>query len=76
MLWTRDASYLRLKNVEIGYRFSPNALKRLGMSSMRVFANGSNLLTWTKLKQLDPEQNPGSYPLVRIFNIGVNLTFK
>ncbi|MCK9638476.1 MAG: TonB-dependent receptor [Prolixibacteraceae bacterium] len=75
-LWIRDASYLRLKNAEIGYRFSPNALKRLGMSSMRVYANGSNLLTWTKLEQMDPEQRAIQYPLIRIFNVGVNLIFK
>jgi TonB-linked SusC/RagA family outer membrane protein len=75
-LWTRDASYLRLKNVEIGYRFSPNVLKRLGMSSMRVYANGYNLLTWSKLELMDPEQVQSTYPLIRIINFGVNLTFK
>jgi len=75
-LWTRDASYLRLKNVEIGYRFSPEALKRLGMTSMRIYASGYNLLTWSKLELMDPEQVQSTYPLVRIINLGVNLTFK
>jgi TonB-linked SusC/RagA family outer membrane protein len=75
-LWNRDASYLRLKNAEIGYRFSPDALKRLGMSSMRIYASGYNLLTWTKMELMDPEQVQSTYPLVRIINFGVNVTFK
>jgi TonB-linked SusC/RagA family outer membrane protein len=76
VLWTRDASYLRLKNVEIGYSFSTAVLKRMGMSSMRVYANGYNLLTWSKLELMDPEQVQSTYPLVRIINLGLSVTFK
>ena len=79
-LYIRDASYIRLKNIEIGYSFTVSALKRLGISRMRVFANGYNLLTLSKLKikGMDPEsQTSGgrSYPLIKIVNAGINVTF-
>jgi hypothetical protein len=62
--------------VEIGYSFSTAVLKRMGMSSMRVYANGYNLLTWSKLELMDPEQVQSTYPLVRIINLGLSVTFK
>jgi hypothetical protein len=43
---------------------------------MRIYANGYNLLTWTKMELMDPEQVQSTYPLIRIVNLGVNLTFK
>ena len=76
-LWLRDASYLRLKNIEIGYTFNPNALKRFGISRLRVSTTGYDLITFSKLKMIDPEQRTGSpdYPLVKIYNFGINVTF-
>jgi TonB-linked SusC/RagA family outer membrane protein len=79
-LYIRDASYIRLKNIEIGYSFTAGVLKRLGISKMRIFANGYNLLTFTKLKikGMDPEsQTSGGrqYPLIKIANAGINVTF-
>jgi TonB-linked SusC/RagA family outer membrane protein len=77
-VWLQDASYIRLKNAEIGYTFSPTILKRLGMSSMRVYGNGYNLLTFTKIeKSIDPEAPGGdpNYPLIQVFNFGVNVNF-
>ena len=79
--WTRDASYLRLKNVEIGYTFDKKTMRFLRINSARIFVNGNNVLTWSKMiKGVDPEaNNPGDnyapYPPTQTFNIGVNLKF-
>jgi hypothetical protein len=79
--WVHDATYVRLKNMEVGYTFMPNTLKKLKIKSIRLFANANNLITWTGvLPGLDPETpNLGTnfepYPLVRTVNLGVSLTF-
>jgi hypothetical protein len=66
---------VRLKNVEIGYTLPANALKRVKISSLRVFVNGLNLLTSTDVKGIDPEVYNGSYPIQRLFNFGINIKF-
>lgn len=76
--WVRDASYLRLKNLEIGYSFKATALKKIGIESLRVYINGYNLLTFDGLDFIDPESKIGNanlYPNTRIFNCGVNINF-
>lgn len=79
--WTRDAGYLRLKNVELGYNFNMQWLQKLHISSLRVFVNGSNLYTWANMFQgVDPEMaqqstNYEPYPVTKIFNIGLNVRF-
>lgn len=79
--WTKDASYLRLKNAEIGYNFSPGLLNNIGIRNMRVYVNGYNLLTFSNLNKysLDPEQDTKAgntdYPVVSVYNFGINLTF-
>ena len=79
--WTRDASYLRLKNVELGYTFDTHKLKLAGLSSARFFVNGNNLYTWSHMiKGVDPEAaqqatNYDSYPITKTFNVGITLTF-
>ena len=79
--WTQDASYLRLKNVEIGYRFSPAFLKGIGLSSMRVYLSGNNLVTWTSTSfkyRMDPDARElwgRVLPPMRVFNGGVNFQF-
>jgi TonB-linked SusC/RagA family outer membrane protein len=76
-LWIRDASYIRLKNLEIGYSFHNGILKKLGISSVRIYTNGYNLLTFDYLKFMDPEQrsNTPDYPMITIYNLGLNVTF-
>lgn len=67
--WLRDASFLKLRSLEIGYRFK----------MARVYVNANNLLTLSSFKLWDPEMGGGkgmSYPLQRTFNLGVNFTFK
>ncbi|GGA83918.1 SusC/RagA family TonB-linked outer membrane protein [Puia dinghuensis] len=74
----RSSDYLRLKNVEVGYNFSPALLKRASISNLRIYANGLNLITWDKMKIYDPESTSGSgqyYPQSRIINAGVRATF-
>jgi TonB-linked SusC/RagA family outer membrane protein len=76
--WIKDASYLRLKNIELSYTFNPSILSKIGASSLRVFATGQNLVTWTKMNNVDPENTNGSgwyYPVQAVYNFGLNLQF-
>jgi TonB-linked SusC/RagA family outer membrane protein len=82
-VWRRDASYVRFKSAEIGYTLSNSALKAIGFSNIRVYANSLNLFTITDpfVKAFDPEKLEGlynagfSYPLQRSFNFGINANF-
>ena len=75
-MWLRNASFLRLKNLELGYNFSGKALKGAGIKGLRLYIGGYNLFTITGLKELDPEtNNTATYPLMRVFNTGVKVTF-
>lgn len=76
--WLNNSAFLRMKNVEIGYNFSPALLSSIKISSVRLYANGFNLFTVTKVKDYDPEGTSGSgqfYPQQRILNVGVNVKF-
>lgn len=77
----KDASYIRLKNIEIGYSFRKVAItKKATLASVRIYANGMNLITWDKMgnNYFDPEAPSGkgfSYPQLKVFNIGVSTDF-
>jgi len=74
----RNTNYLRFKNFEVGYTIPSNILKRGGISALRLYANGINLITWDKLKVFDPEATNGAgsyYPQTRVINIGAKVTF-
>jgi TonB-dependent starch-binding outer membrane protein SusC len=74
----RNADYLRLKTLEIGYRLPNRYVSRAGLSNMRVYAGGFNLLTWDSLKVMDPEARSSSgqfYPQKRVLNVGTSVTF-
>ncbi|MCM5529299.1 TonB-dependent receptor [Parasegetibacter sp. NRK P23] len=76
--WLIDGSYLRLKNMEIAYRFRGGFIEKMGARHLRVYMNGNNLLTWSKIENYDPEAPPGRgqfYPQMRVFNAGVNIQF-
>ncbi|MDR1154022.1 MAG: TonB-dependent receptor [Bacteroidales bacterium] len=75
--WVKDASYLRLKNAEIGYRISPDFLQKTGIKNFRIFLNGTNLLTFDNLIFIDPEETgtDTDYPNLAIINLGINFTF-
>lgn len=71
-----DGSYIRLKNAEISYTFDKKTLKALGLSGLRVYVNGNNLLFWSKELPDDREIGNGSfYPNMKRFNIGIDLKF-
>ncbi len=65
--------------MEIGYTVSAKFLGKLGVSKLRVFTNGYNLVTWTKLPAMDPEHPQDlygyMYPITRNMNVGLDLTF-
>lgn len=77
-LWLRDASYLRLKNLEVGYTLPSDWVKKMNISQLRIYLSGYNLLTFDSLDVLDPEMtntlNP-SYPLIKVVNLGLKLSF-
>ncbi|MDR1517254.1 MAG: TonB-dependent receptor, partial [Dysgonamonadaceae bacterium] len=75
-VYMRDAGYVKLQNAEVGYTFPKEWMKMLQIAGIRAFVNGSNLLTFDKLKIIDPEQNIGdAYPLQRTVNFGVQINF-
>ena len=76
--WLRDATYVRLKTLEMGYNFRGAFLKKMGISTLRMYFNGNNLVTFSKLDITDPESRTGSiqeYPLTKLYNLGVKLNF-
>jgi len=78
-----DGTFLRLKSLEVGYTFTQSFLQKVHIRSLRVYANGTNLLTFCNklLKPYDPERNQGSYlgiagtPLMRNFSAGISVNF-
>jgi TonB-linked SusC/RagA family outer membrane protein len=84
----QDATYLRIKTLELGYSLPATLLKKIGVKRLRVYANSYNLATFTGLKNYDPE-HPGEmpdkgfddalggykYPMNRTFNLGANVSF-
>jgi len=81
-----DASYLRLKNISLGYSLPSNAIQKLGLSQLRLYVSGQNVLTFTKYSGLDPEVSvspsetvqgvdQGVMPQPRVWMGGINLTF-
>lgn len=74
-----SAAYLRLKSLEIGYSLPKPILSRIGIQGVRIFVNGYNLFTVTKLKYVDPEHPSGLYgylyPLDKLYNVGLNIKF-
>ncbi|WP_315517826.1 TonB-dependent receptor [Hoylesella shahii] len=75
--YLQNASYCRLKNVTLGYTLPRNILDKVGVSRLRVYVTGENLLTFTSLiKAFDPETlNNMTYPINRKIAVGLNLTF-
>jgi TonB-linked SusC/RagA family outer membrane protein len=86
--WLQDASFLRLKTLQIDYNVPQDFLSRFGLSSVMIFVNGNNLLTFSDIEWYDPEGTPetsshdgfsystGSfYPQTKIYNIGFNIAF-
>lgn len=78
-LFLADASYLRLKSMEIGYSIHQRIISHIGLTKARFYVQGLNLVTWDKLQKfdVDPETNTGGdwYPIQRVVSLGVDITF-
>jgi hypothetical protein len=81
-----DGSFLKLSNITLGYTFPRKIINKIGVNKLRLYATGSNLLTWTKYSGFDPEVSTmgnaltpgvdfGAYPKSRSFVFGINLAF-
>jgi TonB-dependent starch-binding outer membrane protein SusC len=78
--YMEDASYLRLKNIELGYTVPATVTSRIGLGSVRVYGSIQNALTFTKFKGFDPEQTTDqtraeAFPQVRVMTMGINVNF-
>lgn len=74
--WLDNMSYLRLKNIQLGYTLHDKFIRKLGLNSIRLYCTGENLLTFTKYRGLDPEKQGNSndvYPLLKTFSFGINV---
>jgi len=77
--YLRDASYVRLRYMSVGYNFSPKLLEKTPFSGIRAYFQGENLVTWTKWRGWDAESNRGAdqyqYPTPRILSLGLEVQF-
>ncbi|MDR2773628.1 MAG: TonB-dependent receptor [Tannerella sp.] len=73
----RDGSFIRLKSAELGYSVPQHIIRRLSMTNFRIYASGTNLLTFSKFKLWDPEMagNGLGYPIQRVINLGIQVSF-
>lgn len=77
--WLQNTSFMRLKNLQLGYTFPSSVLKSIGVSNLRIYYSVENLLTFDKMPiNLDPEstvERGSAYPLIQTHSFGLNLTF-
>ncbi|MCZ4222169.1 SusC/RagA family TonB-linked outer membrane protein [Pedobacter rhodius] len=73
--WMHSGNYLRLKNVELGYTIASSFTRKIKVSSIRLFVNGTNLLTSSSFDRVDPETYGGVYPIQRVVNGGLSVKF-
>lgn len=83
--WLENGSYVRLRNIQLGYNFDESVLEKLKISGLRIYASGQNVFTITDYSGLDPDVqgngimergvDSGNWPSSRIFSLGINLEF-
>lgn len=83
--FVEDGSFLRLRNIQVGYNFSEVALNKIKVQNFRVYLSGTNVFTWTKYSGYTPEigggnvlgtgYDSGLYPVARTFNVGISASF-
>lgn len=74
----RNMSFMRLKNAEIGYTFPKKMIHKIGLSNLRLYVQGVNLLTFSEFKMWDPEIDTSygaRYPNMKVVNLGLNVNF-
>jgi len=82
--WIEKGDYIRLRNLQIGYKFSPQVLQKLNLTNCRLYLNAINIWTWTTYTGLDPDISPLEsvfnlgqdnfrYPPIRSFNFGIQI---
>jgi TonB-linked SusC/RagA family outer membrane protein len=83
-LWLEDGTYLRLKNITLGYSFSQSLLKKIGIAKTRIYVTAQNPITITNYTGYDPEVggsiksrglDKGNYPVTSLYVVGLNLNF-
>ncbi len=80
--WLQDGSYVRLKNIQLGYTLPSHIVERASISKFRVYVSAENMITWTSMTKIfDPETYGGGwgngkiYPLSKVVSAGINITF-
>jgi len=74
--WLQNSDYVRLKSFELGYSIPVEICRKFWASGAQIYFTGLNLLTFTKVKDFDPESTSATaYPLNKVYNLGVSLTF-
>lgn len=77
--WFRDAGFLRLKNIEVGYEFNDKILRKLKMKNLRIYLQGNNVAVWDHIKFWDPElgnaESGAKYPICSTYSVGLEVTF-
>lgn len=77
--WIKNGSYIKLKNLQIGYNFPKSFVSKIRVNRLRIYVSGTNLFTFAPdfLKGYDPEgdMNPNIYPTLRVYSIGLNVNF-
>ena len=80
--WFKDASYVRLKSLNVNYSLPKDVISKIGVSKLDIYVSGTNLVTWSKLgifkDTFDPEgpltQNGRSYPIMKTYSLGLNIS--
>ncbi len=78
--WMQRSDYFRLKNLELGYTFNPNLVRKIGLHGVRIYLQGTNLLTLTGVKGYDAEKTSSDsdnrmFPNIKSFSAGININF-
>lgn len=77
--WLQNLTFIRLKNIQLGYSIPEPAIRKLGIKSLRIYFSGENLLTFTTYKALDDPEKQGDasniYPILKTATYGINISF-
>jgi len=74
--WVRDANFLRLRNIELGYTLPKGIISKWGIEGVKIYVSGLNLLSWDDLAvDVDPETLSAGYPVIKTYTVGLNVNF-